>query len=216
MRMPRLSDLLPGTVSCVFSDHPPENMDLLAAENEAAKTMRDSRLREFAHGRVCARRALARLGIAACPIPVGDRRAPVWPEQVVGSISHCGQHAAAVAAYQSDIQGLGIDLETPDSLDQPLLNIVCRPEELLWLDKSESDYVLDKLFFSAKESLFKCVWPTLRRFIDFQEIEIQLNLKDNTFTADSHNAELPDALIQRVRGRYMQNDELIITAAYLT
>ncbi len=213
--MPRLDDLLPGTVSCVFSDHPPENIDLLAAENEAAKTMRDNRLREFAHGRACARRALACLGIAACPIPVGDRRAPVWPEKVVGSISHCGQNAAAVAAYQSNTQGLGIDLETTDSLDRSLLNIVCRPEELLWLDQPESDYALDKLFFSAKESLFKCVWPTLRRFIDFQEIEIQLNLGNHTFTADSHNSELPDALIKRVRGRYMQNDGLIITAAYL-
>jgi len=215
IQMTELGDLLPSTVSCVFSEKPPENIDLLAAENGAAKAMRPGRLREFVHGRGCARRALARLGIPACPIPVGDGRAPVWPEQIVGSISHCGEYAAAVAAYRIDTQGLGVDLETTDRLDRPLLKIICRPEELLWLNESESDYTLDKLFFSAKESLFKCVWPTVQRFIDFQEIEIGLNLADNTYTAVSHNAELPDDLIRRVCGKYTLNDELIITTAYL-
>jgi 4'-phosphopantetheinyl transferase EntD len=93
--------------------------------------------------------------------------------------------------------------------------MVCRPEELLWLEKSATDDLLDKLFFSAKESLFKCVWPTVRRFIDFQEIEIRLHLADNTYTAVSHNPGLPDALIKQVRGCYIETGELIITAAYL-
>jgi 4'-phosphopantetheinyl transferase EntD len=214
-QMTRLGDLFPDAVSCVFSSDPPVKIDLLAGETKAAKTMRINRLREFAHGRACARRALAQLGIPACPIPVGDKRAPIWPEEIVGSISHCGQHAAAVAAYRTTTEGLGIDLETKDGLDRPLLDIVCRPEELLWLDKFESDCVLDKHLFSAKESLFKCVWPLLQRFIDFQEIEIRLNLAENTYTAIAHNSELPDALIKRVRGRCMQHDGLIITSAYL-
>ena len=213
--MIKLGDLLPGTVSCVLSEHPPENMNLLAAENEAAKTMRADRLREFAHGRACARRALIRLGVPACPIPVGDARAPVWPEQIVGSISHCGEFAAAVAAYRINIQGLGVDLETAECLDQPLLTIVCRPEELLWLGKSESGFALDKLFYSAKESLYKCVWPTVRQFIDFQDIEIGLNLAENSYSAVSHSSQLPEALIKRVRGSYTHNDELIVTTAYL-
>jgi len=213
--MIRIGDLLPDTVSCVLSDHAPETTELLAAENAAAKNMRHGRLIEFAHGRACARRALARLGIPACPIPVGDGRAPVWPDQVVGSISHCGKHAAAVATYRRNTQGLGIDLETTDHLERPLLNVVCRPEELLWLNTSASNQILDKLFFSAKESLFKCVWPTVHRFIDFQEIEINLDLANNSYTATSHSSELAGALINRIRGKYLQNEELIITTAYL-
>jgi 4'-phosphopantetheinyl transferase EntD len=213
--MSQLGELLPSTVRCVFSEHPPENLDLPAAEKEAAHTMRPSRLSEFAHGRACARRALARLGIPACPIPVGVNREPLWPEDVVGSISHCGQHAAAAVAYRTNTEGLGIDLETTERLDGPLLNIVCRPEELLWLERAESNGFLDKLFFSAKESLFKCVWPTVRRFIDFHEIEIGLNLTNGTFTAVSHHEELSDPLISRLRGNFRQSDKLIITTAYL-
>jgi 4'-phosphopantetheinyl transferase EntD len=213
--MIELGNLLPDTVSCVLSEHPPENTDLLASEKEAAKTMQTDRLREFAHGRACARRALTQLGIPACPIPVGDARAPVWPEQIVGSISHCGKFAAAVAAYRINIQGLGVDLETAECLDEPLLTIVCRPEELLWLGKSDSGFAFDKLFYSAKESLYKCVWPTVRRFIDFQDIGIGLNLADNTYGAVCHSSQLPDALIKRVRGSYAHNDELIVTTAYL-
>jgi 4'-phosphopantetheinyl transferase EntD len=213
--MNQLSALFPATVSCVYSNHPPENTELLAAENDAAAKMRAGRLREFAHGRACARRALHELGIRPCPIPVGDSRAPVWPDRVVGSISHCGSHAAAVVAFRSEVQGLGVDLELRESLDRPLLTMVCRAEELRCLESSDTGIILDKLFFSAKESLFKCVWPELQQFIDFQEIEILLNLAENTYTAVSHSPQLPDALINRIRGRYVQTSELIITAAYL-
>ena len=120
-----------------------------------------------------------------------------------------------MATYRSHTEALGIDLLTTERLDLHLLNIVCRPEELLWLERAESNCVLDKLFFSAKESLFKCVWPTVRRFIDFQEIEIDLNLTTGTYTAVSHNSELSDAIISRLRGNFRQSDKLIITTAYL-
>lgn len=213
--MNRLASLFPGTVKTVYSDRPPQKLELLSAENKTTKNMRENRIREFAHGRACARQALAALGISPCPIPVGENREPVWPEQIAGSISHCGRHAAAVAAHHSDIPGLGVDLELNESLEDPLLKMVCRPEELHRLDRSGTDYFLDKLIFSAKESLYKCVWPTLRQFIDFQEIEIRLDLAGYRYAAVSHNPQLPDALINRIHGRFMHMGDLIITSAYV-
>jgi len=210
-----LEDLFPAQVSCVFSARPPEKFALLASEAAAATTMREPRLREFAHGRACARAALARLGIVDCPIPVGENRAPLWPAEIVGSISHAGNAASAVVAKTSDLQALGIDLEIREPLDPPLIKMLCRPEELIWLNRSTAADGFAKIIFSAKESLFKCVWPTLRRFIDFQDIEIRLESDFGRFTAIAHSEEIPGDLIGQVQGRYTQTDALIITGAYI-
>ena len=42
---------------------------------------------------------------------MAEDRAPVWPDGVVGSITHAGNFAAAAVAWAADIAALGIDLE---------------------------------------------------------------------------------------------------------
>ena len=49
----------------------------------------EKRRAEFARGRSCARAACATLGVSGQIIPVGQRRAPIWPASLVGSITHC-------------------------------------------------------------------------------------------------------------------------------
>lgn len=213
--MTHLADLFPARVRCVFSSRPPEKFSLLAAEADATRTMREKRLREFVHGRACARRVLEQLGFPDCPVPVSESRAPVWPDGIVGSISHCGDHAAAVAALKTDRKGLGIDLEVDEALDESLIPMVCRPAELDCLQTANAGSITPKLIFSAKESFFKCVWPILLRFIDFQEIEIRLDTESRSFTAIPRSKQLPHELAVKVRGRYTQAGGLIITAAYL-
>jgi 4'-phosphopantetheinyl transferase EntD len=83
------------------------------------------------------------------------------------------------------------------------------------LDHDGTEYCLGKLIFSAKESLFKCAWPTLKQFIDFQDIEIRLDLAANSFAAIAQNRQLPDAFIRRIQGRYIRTGDLIITAAFV-
>ena len=42
---------------------------------------------------------------------MAEDRAPIWPDRVVGSITHTGDFAAAAVAWAADIAGLGIDSE---------------------------------------------------------------------------------------------------------
>jgi 4'-phosphopantetheinyl transferase EntD len=210
-----LESLFPSPISCAWSDRPPSEIHLLPAEADAARNMRDKRLREFAHGRACARKALAALGFPECPVPIGEHRAPVWPHGIVGSISHTDDHAMAVAAQATDLKGLGIDLELKQPLDKTVLRMLCRPEEIARLRQPMADPVLSKILFSAKESVFKCIWPTVRRFVDFQELEIRLDLDTETFTAIPGNENLPVELIKKIRGRYALTEKLIVTAAYM-
>jgi 4'-phosphopantetheinyl transferase EntD len=213
--MTLLEDLFPPQISCEFSNQPPQRLDLPPAEADATRNMQAKRLREFVHGRTCARRALARLGIPECAIPVDEHRAPAWPDGIVGSISHSGDNAAAVVARKSECRGLGVDLEDNEPLEASLIQMVCRPEEAGRLARAEDRLILAKIIFSAKECVYKCIWPTLQHFVEFQEIEIQLDTETRCFNALPHSARLPIDLVENVRGRYVTTDELIISAAYI-
>lgn len=206
--------LFPDGVSCIISDACPSDFSLLEAEEAATGAMVDRRRREFTHGRCCARLALANLGFDDCPVPVGDDRAPQWPDRVVGSISHCGDTAAAAAAHIEDVISLGIDLERNEELDAALMPMICRSEELARMNGDGLGRLLGTLIFSAKESLFKCIWPEVRRFVDFQEVEIRLNMDDNTYTARPHAEDLPAGLFGQVQGKIGQTGGLWVTAAF--
>jgi len=210
-----LEGLFPEHVRCVISADYPEQFALLPDETECTAPMNPRRRREFVHGRSCARIALAGLGYPDCPVPVGDGRAPTWPDGVVGSISHCGATAAAAVAHRGDTGGVGLDIEQNQALDEPLLRMICRADERERLDGTDVGLLLAKLIFSAKESVFKCVWPELRRFVDFQEVEIRLDIDRNTFSALPHADDLSPDLFGRLRGRFGQTGELFITAVYL-
>ena len=88
-----------------------------------------ARRREFAQGRLCARRALADLGIRHFPLLPGKDRAPIWPPGVVGSLTHCGGTCAVAVARDDKLAGVGIDIESAEPLSDELLHLVCVPAE---------------------------------------------------------------------------------------
>src|SRR3979411_3554106 len=69
----------------------------------------ESRQRELLAGRLCADFALRCLGAASTHVAMAGDRAPVWPDGVVGSITHSGGFAAAAGAWAAGIAGLGLD-----------------------------------------------------------------------------------------------------------
>ncbi|SHL43804.1 4'-phosphopantetheinyl transferase family protein [Actinacidiphila paucisporea] len=147
------------------------------------------RRREYAAGRACAREALARLGVPAGPIlRDAHRGAPHWPDGVVGSITHCDGYRAAAVARSTDILALGIDAEPHDRLPAGVLDsIVATDAEraaLAALAESDPRIHWDRLFFSAKETVYKAWYPYHHRMLGFHEAEL-------LFTADP---DTPDAV----------------------
>src|SRR6267143_829697 len=65
----------------------------------------------FSMGRAAAREALAELGIYGIAIERGPSGEPLWPDGIVGAISHAGDVAIAIVGRQNDYAGLGIDAE---------------------------------------------------------------------------------------------------------
>lgn len=131
---------------------------------------------EFAAGRHVAALALARYG---CLTPVERRAdgAPGWPSGFVGSISHAGGLVVAAVARTDAQRSLGIDIEqiVSEDLSRELAARVLSPAELELLTAalpSAPPQVLFTLGFSAKESLFKCLYPLGQEFFDFDDARI--------------------------------------------
>ena len=173
-----------------------------------------ARRREFAQGRLCARRALADLGIRHFPLLPGKDRAPVWPPGVVGSLTHCGGTCAVALARADRIEGVGIDIESAEPLADELFRLVCVPAERARLETlpASTRGVLAKLLFSAKESVFKCFYPLTGVFLDFQDCEICVAEDAGEFTAMLQHPRLPAALrAAELRGRFARDARHLFT-----
>jgi 4'-phosphopantetheinyl transferase EntD len=189
---------------------------------EEAVFVRDAvakRKREFAAGRACARRALHILGVEPGPLLVGRHREPVWPPGVVGSLTHCASYCAAAVARAERFVGLGIDAETSERLDPKLISMVCTPAEVEWVKnhaaRAHGDW--HKVIFSAKESVYKCVFPLVRRVLEHHEVEIRFDRSSDRFSAqllfESHDVlrNLPPLC-----GRYAVGSEYLVTGVSIT
>ncbi|MBT9548239.1 MAG: 4'-phosphopantetheinyl transferase superfamily protein [Candidatus Sericytochromatia bacterium] len=126
-------------------------------------------------GRYCAREALKQAGWTPQPeITTGPVGEPIWPPGWVGSITHSQTHVSVAIAAATAYRGLGLDNETPMSEKtlQAVKDKISTPSERQKQPQNMSEQVYYTLLFSAKESLYKALYPTVRRFFDFQAAEL--------------------------------------------
>ncbi|WPD76821.1 4'-phosphopantetheinyl transferase superfamily protein [Dickeya fangzhongdai] len=126
---------------------------------------------EFLSGRACAREALRLAGLTVPDsLLISPHRHPVWPVNIVGSISHCNQRAFAVVAHRQALHSVGMDIEecmTESALDS-VRTLIAKPQELrLAAQTGLAETLVGTLLFSAKESLFKALFADVQRIFDF-------------------------------------------------
>lgn len=131
---------------------------------------------EFLAGRLCARSALQQLeGLDFIPA-IGEDRAPVWPSHISGSITHSTGHAAAIVGHKAQWRGLGMDLENllPLERAERLAGEILTPDEMQRMAAGPREQVaqLVTLTFSAKESLFKALYPIVQKRFYFEHAEV--------------------------------------------
>lgn len=187
-------------------------------EEPALRGASPARRREFLSGRALARQAMQALGLPAAAIPAGPDRAPLWPEGMTGSISHCADLCVvAVARLADGFVSLGLDIEPDEALDPDLVPEICGPAERTWLASlpPERQGILARAIFSAKESAYKCQYPLSGRLLDFQAMHIEIDPAASRFAARFAVDAGPFPAGFSLRGRLAIADGYIATAAVL-
>jgi 4'-phosphopantetheinyl transferase EntD len=211
-----IRELFPPGV-CVATGPGESEAALHPEEAELARDMGPARRREFAAGRQCAQRALAELGVTGAPVLRGERRAPRFPDGVVGSITHTSGFCAAAAARSTAFAGVGLDAERDEALSERAAARICSVGELERLRALEgrSAEQWAAVVFSAKETLYKAYFPLTGFFIGFRDATVALFPEADDrgrFEARLVRRDAPDAAgWRRFEGRYASDGVRVVT-----
>lgn len=165
---------------------------LFPAEHERIERAVPTRKHEYSTGRWLARLALSAIDHPPVPILGGPANEPLWPAGVVGSLTHSAAFCAVAIGRATDYRGIGLDLELsrpPSSDIAHLIVAASEPPEYRtepWL----------RLVFSAKEAVFKCVYPLAKRFIDFHEVAVALDEDSRSFAAIACSREAAESGVE--------------------
>ena len=200
---------------------PKQDFQLLPEEQAIAESFGSQiRRAEFTLGRMCAHEALSRFGLESEPILRNpETREPCWPDSVWGSITHSAGFAAVAVGLKKEIRGVGIDLESfSRSVDFKIRSHVCVDSELEWLESLPNEQANRalRIIFSAKESIFKCIYPGTKTYLSFKDAAVSVNETEKKFSFTIFKS-LPDILQQGFpqHGRYSEMDKMLLTSVYI-
>jgi enterobactin synthetase component D len=166
----------------------------------------DHRRREFATGRWLAREGLRHLGLPDRPILMGKLRNPLWPQSVIGTISHDGD-LCAVALRRDGIgpmRGIGMDLASlphrAGTMDELAHMFMANAGEMDSVAPLNVPVDPALLLFSLKESVIKAMAAQLDGFIDMRAIEIRAT---DTFAIHMADRLIQADLFAAVTGGYL-------------
>lgn len=215
--MPLLGDVLPASVvwSELFDD--PDEVTSFPEEDAAVSRAVPKRRREYRTVRHCARLALGSLGVAPTPILSGPKREPLWPEGVVGAMTHCAGYRGAAVARRDQVRSVGIDAEPHQPLPEGVQGSVATEGETAQLARLAASYPAvhwDRLLFCAKEATYKAWYPLTKTWLGFEDADIRIHPDARTFTS---TLLVPGPLVDGVRlgsftGRWTVRDGLALTA----
>ena len=148
---------------------------------------------EYFCGRYLAALALRHYGVEHFDVLADDKRCPQWPAGFVGSISHTDNFAACALAPSSELSALGIDCQAilcPAKAEKLWPKIIDRDEfNIIAASRFELNYGLS-LCFSAKESIYKALYPFIRKFFGFSAAKLCAINPEQQYLEFDFSAEL--------------------------
>lgn len=144
------------------------------------------RRQEFLAGRLIARCLLARLGIHNFSLLAGKAREPLWPQGIVGSLSHAFGICGVAIARGDQIRSLGLDIERWDAIKEAMWKYLFTDQEQVRLRElpEEQRARSATLCFSAKECFYKYQHPITRTWLDFKDVRVITDLGSGRFEVE--------------------------------
>ncbi|MEX0335623.1 4'-phosphopantetheinyl transferase [Vibrio tubiashii] len=110
-------------------------------------------------------------------VEINPDRSPLFPKTLKGSISH-SRNLAIAATIPSEMipdTHLGIDIQHWFSREETddVADLVCKDVEIERLQDTHLSYQQKvTLIFSAKEALYKAIYPQVKEVLDFDVVEL--------------------------------------------
>ena len=180
------------------------------------ETFHPTRKLEFKLGRLCASVAhKLKTGSELLLLEKSEDRNPIWPSGIVGSITHNHHWVAAVVSKTEELIGVGIDFEVRGRTKLSLSGHIRSSGDIKVHSKFSEEELLT-FIFSAKESLYKALYPSVQKYFGFQsaalrEIDFDHGKFKIDLIADIGNGFSPNAKFH-FEGRFIQDDQNILTA----
>lgn len=170
---------------------------------------------EYLAGRWCAREAMKvrHAHHAHGHIETGEEREPLWPDGVVGSITHTQGFVSAAIADASALRSIGVDSEEIFTVDRArrLARHLAPRGELTTLARADLDEgALAATVFSVKESVYKCLHPFVRSFFGFDAAEVIELSREGAV-----RVRLTETLTREFREGYVLEGRVAITAGHV-
>ncbi|MBN3189188.1 4'-phosphopantetheinyl transferase superfamily protein [Pectobacterium brasiliense] len=172
---------------------------------------------EYLAGRYAARQLLQEVGCNGV-VATGSDRAPIWPTGWLGSISHTETWAIAILTPHHFSVGLGVDIETfcPEKMRE-IATAFTTPDERGVLAASRLPFETALLIvFSAKESLFKALYPLVQQIFGFEAAKLcELDAHNNRFTMELTRQLAPNLRAgYRTTGHYLIGQDGVTTIIF--
>ena len=158
----------------------------------------------------------------------------MWPPGIVGSITHCRGYVAAAVASSDHLSALGIDAEGRGAVDRDLESFVCTPVEAE-RHRACAHASWRTLLFSAKESVFKALYPLRHLELEFPDLEVVLEpfgepkqgqqgaplrmVPKGGFSVSAAPGRPSQSLaadLERIQGRFLVDERHVFTSAWLS
>ena len=172
---------------------------------------------EFRSGRLAAKFALSNFGDER-EVGVASDRSPIWPSDFTGSISHSDAFVWSAVAKAGDIISLGIDTETiadETTLFQLKEEILLPSEQKLINALQVDNQTGFTLFFSAKESFYKCIYQVDPVFFGFHDVLVTSINSETLFLELTPESPHGPNRFPRIAVEYVVTDTNVFTACWL-
>ncbi|WP_039031443.1 enterobactin synthase subunit EntD [Leclercia adecarboxylata] len=157
-------------------------------------------------GRIAAFHALNRQAIPA----IGSSGEPLWPAGISGSLSHSGTLAVAICR-ESGLIGVDCEAIIDESEVREIQDGVIDIQEARVLAGCGLPFALAfTLAFSAKESLFKALFPQVQAWMGFESARVTA-LTTDTLTLTLTRPLPPFAKNQAFTAHWQRSDATVVT-----
>ncbi len=111
---------------------------------------------------------------------------------------------------------VGVDIESRTGNVEKIGDLVLTEDERQYQTGLGAASFDDRLrvIFCAKEAIYKAIFPSVARFVDFREVSVGIDGGSNTFTARAGSDRALDKVVRRGTGRFLLLDSVLIASFF--